>query len=95
MQMFEAMGRAIAASGMKPVIDKVFSFDEVQAAYRHMASGAHFGKIVIRVGEQVLIPDAGRAKNRPRGTHHPVAPPRAEGAGAKVAWRAGWHRDAI
>ena len=33
----------------QPVIDKVFGFDEVQAAYRHMASGAHFGKIVIRV----------------------------------------------
>jgi hypothetical protein len=27
----------------------VFGFDEVQAAYKHMASGAHFGKIVIRV----------------------------------------------
>jgi NADPH:quinone reductase-like Zn-dependent oxidoreductase len=49
MQMFEAMSRAIAASGIKPVIDKVFHFDEAQAAYRHMASGAHFGKIVIRV----------------------------------------------
>ena len=49
MQMFEAMNRAIAANGLKPVLDKVFSFDEVQAAYRHMASGAHFGKIVIRV----------------------------------------------
>jgi NADPH:quinone reductase-like Zn-dependent oxidoreductase len=49
MQMFEAMSRAIAASGIKPVLDKVFPFDEAQAAYRHMASGAHFGKIVIRV----------------------------------------------
>jgi NADPH:quinone reductase-like Zn-dependent oxidoreductase len=49
MQMFEAMGRAIAVSGIKPIIDKVFPFDEAQAAYRHMASGAHFGKIVIRV----------------------------------------------
>jgi len=49
MQMFEAMSRAIAASGIKLVIDKVFHFDEAQAAYRHMASGAHFGKIVIRV----------------------------------------------
>jgi len=49
MQMFEAMSRAMAASGIKPVIDKVFPFDEAQAAYRHMASGAHFGKIVIRV----------------------------------------------
>ena len=48
-QMFEAMNRAIATNKIKPVIDKVFGFDDVQAAYRHMASGAHFGKIVIRV----------------------------------------------
>ena len=49
MQMFEALGHAMAVSGIKPVIDKIFPFDEAQAAYRHMASGAHFGKIVIRV----------------------------------------------
>lgn len=48
-QNFEAMNRAIAANRIKPVIDKVFNFDEVQAAYRHMAAGAHFGKIVIRI----------------------------------------------
>ena len=46
-QMFDAMNRAIAANEIKPVIDRVFGFDEVQAAYKHMASGAHFGKIVI------------------------------------------------
>ena len=49
-QMFMAMNRAIEVSAIKPVIDKVFAFAEAQAAYRHMASGAHFGKIVIRVG---------------------------------------------
>ena len=49
MQMFEAMNRAIAANSIKPVLDKVFAFDEAQAAYRHMAAGAHLGKIVIRV----------------------------------------------
>jgi len=48
--MFEAMNRAVATNAIKPVIDKVFSFAEAQAAYRHMAAGAHFGKIVIRVG---------------------------------------------
>ena len=48
-QMFEALNRAIAANAIKPVIDKVFGFEDVQAAYKHMASGAHFGKIVIRV----------------------------------------------
>ena len=48
-QMFMAMNRAIEVSAIKPVIDKVFAFADAQAAYRHMASGAHFGKIVIRV----------------------------------------------
>lgn len=48
-QMFAAMVRAIAANNIKPVLDKIFPFEEAPAAYRHMASGAHFGKIVIRV----------------------------------------------
>ena len=47
-QMFEAMNRAIAAGGLKPVIDKVFSFAEAPAAYRHLQSARHFGKVVIR-----------------------------------------------
>jgi hypothetical protein len=32
MQMCEAIGYAIAASGIEPVIDKIFPFDEAQAA---------------------------------------------------------------
>jgi NADPH:quinone reductase-like Zn-dependent oxidoreductase len=47
--MFNAMNRAIAANAIKPVIDKVFGFDDVQAAYKHMVAGTHFGKIVIRL----------------------------------------------
>jgi NADPH:quinone reductase-like Zn-dependent oxidoreductase len=50
MQMFEAMNRAIEVNAIKPVIDKVFGFAAAPEAYRHMASGAHFGKIVISVG---------------------------------------------
>jgi NADPH:quinone reductase-like Zn-dependent oxidoreductase len=49
MQTFEEMNAAIAANKIKPAIDRVFGFDEVQAAFRHMAAGAHFGKIVVRV----------------------------------------------
>jgi NADPH:quinone reductase-like Zn-dependent oxidoreductase len=48
-EMFEEMNAAIAANKIKPVIDRVFGFDDVKAAYQHMASGAHLGKIVIRV----------------------------------------------
>jgi NADPH:quinone reductase-like Zn-dependent oxidoreductase len=47
--MFEAMNRAIAVNGLKPIIDKVFAFDDAPAAYRHLQSGQHFGKVVIRV----------------------------------------------
>ena len=47
-QTFETMNRAIATNAIKPVVDKVFGFNEVHAAYRHMASGLHFGKIVIQ-----------------------------------------------
>jgi NADPH:quinone reductase-like Zn-dependent oxidoreductase len=46
-QMFEALNRAIAVARMKPVIDKVFPFEETPAAFRHMQSAQHFGKIVI------------------------------------------------
>ncbi len=49
-QMFNAMNRAIEVNAIRPVIDKVFDFADTPEAYRHMASGAHFGKIVIRVG---------------------------------------------
>jgi len=49
-QMFEAMNRAIAVNGMKPVIDKVFPFAAARDAYRHLQSAAHFGKVAIRVG---------------------------------------------
>lgn len=46
-QMFEAMNRAIAAGGLKPVIDRVFPFAAARDAYRHLKSQTHFGKIVI------------------------------------------------
>ncbi|TFW27735.1 zinc-dependent alcohol dehydrogenase family protein [Massilia horti] len=36
--------------GLKPVVDRVFTFDQAAAAYRYLASGAHFGKVVITVG---------------------------------------------
>jgi NADPH:quinone reductase-like Zn-dependent oxidoreductase len=47
--MFEAMNRAIGAAQLRPVIDKTFPFAEGTAAYRHLESGAHFGKVVIRI----------------------------------------------
>ncbi|HKU05231.1 MAG TPA: NAD(P)-dependent alcohol dehydrogenase [Bradyrhizobium sp.] len=46
----QAMADAIAANRMTPVVDKVFAFTEARAAFAHMASGAHFGKVAIAIG---------------------------------------------
>ncbi len=47
--MFEGMNRAISLHKMRPIIDRVFPFNEVIPALRHMESGAHFGKIVVKI----------------------------------------------
>ena len=45
---FEAMNRAIAAHRLRPVIDRVFAFEEAHAAYAHVMRGDLFGKVVVR-----------------------------------------------
>lgn len=45
----QQMCKAIETANMKPVIDKVFPFEESAEAYRYLASGAHFGKVCISV----------------------------------------------
>ena len=36
----------------RPVIDRVFSFDEAVKAYLHLESQKHVGKVVIRVSDE-------------------------------------------
>ena len=45
---FEAMARAIGQHQLRPVVDRVFAFDELHQALDYLASGQHFGKICIR-----------------------------------------------
>jgi NADPH:quinone reductase-like Zn-dependent oxidoreductase len=47
--MFERLVRVLEHSNIDPIIDRVFSFEETRSAYDHLASGAHFGKVVIRL----------------------------------------------
>jgi NADPH:quinone reductase-like Zn-dependent oxidoreductase len=47
---FEAMNRAIALHRLRPVVDRVFPFEEAPDAYRYFESRAHFGKVVISHG---------------------------------------------
>ncbi len=48
-EQFEAMNAFFVEHRIKPVIDRTFAFDETQAAYDELASGRHFGKLVIRL----------------------------------------------
>ena len=47
---FEAMNRFISQHKIRPVVDRVFPFEEAAQAYDFMDNGSYFGKIVIRVG---------------------------------------------
>lgn len=44
---FKEMNRAIEACNLHPIIDRVFSLEEISAALSYLESGSHFGKIVV------------------------------------------------
>ena len=48
-EVFQKMNAFIEQANLIPVIDQLFSFDQVPEAFATMDSGSHFGKIVIRV----------------------------------------------
>jgi NADPH:quinone reductase-like Zn-dependent oxidoreductase len=43
------MVRALETTGIKPVIDSTFELARLADAFRHEASGAHFGKICVAI----------------------------------------------
>jgi NADPH:quinone reductase-like Zn-dependent oxidoreductase len=47
--MFERMLAAMTLNRLEPIIDRIFSFAEAPQALEHLATGSHFGKIVIRL----------------------------------------------
>jgi NADPH:quinone reductase-like Zn-dependent oxidoreductase len=48
-QFLTNLSRDIERRLIRPVVDRVFAFDAVPEAYRYLESGAHFGKVVIRI----------------------------------------------
>lgn len=48
-KMFERMNRAIAQHELRPIIDRTFPFAEATAAFEHLSSGNHFGKVCIAI----------------------------------------------
>jgi len=43
--------KAAIRSGIRPIIDKVFSFEQADAAFERLKSGAHRGKVGIEIGQ--------------------------------------------
>ena len=46
-EMFQRMNEALADPPMRPVVDRVFAFEDAPTAFEHLASGRHVGKVVI------------------------------------------------
>ena len=46
---FETMNRAIAHHQLRPVVDRVFSFEDTHDAFGYLAGQGHFGKVVISI----------------------------------------------
>ncbi len=44
---FAELNRALAVTGIKPVVDREFAFDDLAGAFRTMESASHFGKLVL------------------------------------------------
>jgi len=42
------VARTVAMTGLKPVIDRVFDFENAREAFIYLDAGSHFGKVVIR-----------------------------------------------
>lgn len=41
--------RALTQTGVHPVVDRTFPLAQVQAAYRYLEAGQHFGKVVVTI----------------------------------------------
>lgn len=47
-QMLEDMNRLIDVVALRPVVDRVFPFEEAREAFAYLDAGKHFGKVVIQ-----------------------------------------------
>ncbi|OWV29738.1 zinc-dependent alcohol dehydrogenase family protein [Halomonas campaniensis] len=47
-QMFMDMNKFVGQEKIRPVVDRIFSYNEIGDALRYLESGAHFGKVVVQ-----------------------------------------------
>jgi len=48
-RMHEKLARFVEIAKIRPVVGRVFGFEELPEAYRHLEAGKHFGKVVVRL----------------------------------------------
>ncbi len=48
-KMLEDLCRAVEVNQLKPLVDRVFAFEDAREALHYMESGSHFGKIVVKI----------------------------------------------
>ena len=48
-QMHEDLARFVEVTGIRPIVDSVFAFEDLPQACRHFSAGKHFGKVVVGV----------------------------------------------
>lgn len=48
-RLVEALAWYESDGGIKPVVDRVFGFEEATEALGYVQRGSHFGKVVVRV----------------------------------------------
>lgn len=48
-EMFVRMNQSLDATGVRPIVDRVFPFEEAPEALAYLAAGSHFGKVIVRV----------------------------------------------
>jgi NADPH:quinone reductase-like Zn-dependent oxidoreductase len=46
---FARMNAALELGAVRPIVDRIFPMSDARAAFEHLASGAHFGKVVIQL----------------------------------------------
>jgi len=49
--MSEDLSRFVGSAGLRPVVDRVFDFEQARAAYAYLETAQHVGKVVIEIRE--------------------------------------------
>lgn len=54
--MFEAALKVMAEQGVETLVDSTFFIDDARAAYEHLESGSHMGKVMVQVSDRRATP---------------------------------------